>query len=80
MLKSWPGGKPDHAAQREFVLGELIFLGQQALLLLFQLHLRPQNVDAGRCSGALLIGGAIVERLRRLHLRADRARSARSPR
>ena len=67
----------NHAAQRELVFGELIFLGEQALLLLFQLHLRSQNVDSWRRSRAMLIGGAIVERLRRLDLGADGVWSAR---
>ena len=65
------GRQSDDAAQRELVLCELVFLRNQALLLLLQLHLRSQNVDSGRRSGPPLIGGAIVERLRGLHLGAD---------
>ena len=58
ILKSCPEGEADDSAQREFVLGELILLREQALLLLLQLHLRPQNVNSGGRARLSLIRGA----------------------
>lgn len=58
----------DHSSQRQFVFGDLIFLRDQLLLFLLQLHLSARYVN--RCSrpSPFLVGSAVVDGLVRFHL------------
>ena len=67
----WPGSEADGAREGELLDGEIVFRLDQLLLPRLQFDAGAQRIDGRRGAGFHLIGGLVVEGLRRLNLGVD---------